>query len=112
LAMPVALKTPPPTRWTSTRLLQLEAYGLEPGYEIKLFARAEDNDPAGPKGAESPIAVVRIINQSDFEKLVKAKRSMELLQSKYRQAQRRLEARNEDADRLRKKIKDKQADAK
>ena len=32
--------------------LPLSAYGLRPGDVIKLFARVEDNDPAGAKGSE------------------------------------------------------------
>ena len=32
--------------------LPLDQYGLEPGDEIKLFGRVEDNDPAGGKGVE------------------------------------------------------------
>src|SRR5439155_13433119 len=67
IPMSIPVQTPPATRQTVTVLLPLASYGLEPGDEIKLFARAEDNDPAGPKGAESPIAVVRIIAQADFE---------------------------------------------
>ena len=43
-----------------TVVLPLSQYGLVPGDEIKLFGRVEDNDPAGPNGAESTVVVVRI----------------------------------------------------
>ena len=46
--------------------LPLDRYGLEPGDVIKLFGRVEDNDPAGAKGAESPIVTVRIVSQEEF----------------------------------------------
>ncbi len=107
LPVAVQVKTPPPTRWSATVTLPLSTYGLEPGDEIKLFARVEDNDPAGAKGAESAIAVIRIISQEDFERLARARKGVELLMTKYRQAQRRLEKVREEADRLRKKTRDK-----
>src|SRR5205807_8028382 len=90
-ALPLSwsLPEPAPTRWSTTALLPLSSYGLSPGDEIKLFARAEDNDPAGPNGAESAIVTVRIISQEDYEKLVRAREGIEVLLSKYRQARRR-----------------------
>jgi hypothetical protein len=104
LPMEVPVKQPPPTRWSEMVLLPLAAYRLEPGDEIKLYARVEDNDPAGPKGSESAVAVVRIISQADFERLVQARQNLEMLQSKYRQAQRRMEAMAEEVDKLQKKL--------
>ena len=71
--------------------LPLSAYGLEPGDEITLFARVEDNDPAGAKGAESPVATVRIISQQQLAELELSRRGMEALLSKQRAAQRRME---------------------
>ena len=68
------------------------AYGLDPGDVIKLFARVEDNDPAGFKGAETPIVTVQIISQEDFERMQQMREGLEALLSKYRQADRRLEA--------------------
>ena len=35
---------------------------IQAGDTIKLFARVEDNDPAGPKSSESPVVIVTIIN--------------------------------------------------
>jgi hypothetical protein len=105
LPMNVAVPLPPPTRWNGTVVLPLADFGLEPGDEIKLFARVEDNDPAGPKGAESRIVTVRIIAQADFERMVRARQSLQMLQSKYQQAQRRLDAVADEADRLKKKVK-------
>src|SRR5262249_28061063 len=46
----VRMKPPPPTRWQESLVLPLQNYGLSPGDEIKLYARVEDNDPAGAKG--------------------------------------------------------------
>jgi hypothetical protein len=112
-AMPidVPVKPPAPTRVYEVIPLQLAAYGLEPGDEIKLFARAEDNDPAGAKGAESPVVVVRIISQEDFEKMVRAREGLELLMSKYQQARRRLEGLAAEAEEMQKKQKDQPKDA-
>jgi hypothetical protein len=109
-AMEWALPKPAPTRWSATGTLPLATYGLLPGDEIKLFARAEDNDPAGPNGAESAIVVVRIISQEDYERLARAREGMEIFLSKYRQAQRRVEGLTNEIERLRKKAKQQTAD--
>src|SRR5205823_14342866 len=106
MPLDVPLKMPPPTRWQDRVVLPLSEYGLQPGDEIKLFARVEDNDPAGPKGAESAIVTVRIIAQADFEKMLRAREGLELLLSKYQQAQRRMEELTDQADRLQKKVKE------
>jgi hypothetical protein len=111
LPQEVPVPTPAPTRFGTTLTLPLKDYGLAPGDEIKLYGRVEDNDPAGPKGSESAVAVVRIISQEEFERLLRTKEGMEVFLSKYRQAQRRLEALAEQADRLRKKLKDVPADS-
>lgn len=97
---------PAPARRSEMIRLPLASYQLEPGDEIKLFARAEDTDPDGPKGAETPVAVIRIISQEDFEKMARAREGVAMLQAKYQQAQRRLEAAREEVDQLRKKRKD------
>lgn len=88
--MPIA-DGPPPTRQNHGADLPLPVYKLKPGDEIKLFARVEDNDPAGAKGSESPLAVVRIISQEEFERLVLTRQGLEVLMSKYEQARRRME---------------------
>jgi hypothetical protein len=93
-------------------MLPLSAYGLEAGDEIKLFGRVEDNDPAGPKGSESTIAVVRIISQEEYERMLLVRQGMEVFLAKYHYTQRRLEALREDADTLRKKLKDPASDPK
>jgi hypothetical protein len=41
LPVNVPVKTPPPTRWSTTTYLPLSSYGLEPGDEIKLFGRRQ-----------------------------------------------------------------------
>ena len=77
---------------------------MKPGDIIKLFARVEDNDPAGAKGAESSVVTVEIISQEEFERMVLMQNGMELMLSRYREAQRRLEATAEDIEQLRKKL--------
>ena len=84
--------------------LPLNTYDLKPGDTIKLFARVEDNDPAGAKGSESTVALIEIVSQEDFEQMVRAKNGMELMLSRYRETQRRLEAVKEEVDRLQKKL--------
>jgi hypothetical protein len=100
LPQDVELPAPPQQRWAGRVALPLSQYTLEPGDIIKLFARAEDNDPDGAKGAESPTIVVQIISQADFQKLLLAKQGMQVLLSKYQQAQRRMENLAKEAQRL------------
>ncbi|QDV43564.1 hypothetical protein Enr13x_34210 [Stieleria neptunia] len=71
--------------------LPLDQYGLSSGDEIQLFARIEDNDPNGAKGAESPVTVVRIISQVELDELRIRQKGVESLQAKYAAAQRQLE---------------------
>ncbi|MBN1588269.1 MAG: hypothetical protein JW888_02010 [Pirellulales bacterium] len=95
--------------------LPLRVFGLRPGDVIKLFGRVEDNDPAGAKGAESSVVTVRIISQGEFERMVQAREGIDVLLSKYREAQRRMESLGEEIDKLQKELEstppgDKQAD--
>ncbi len=78
-ALPVDLDVPrpSPTRFDGQQALPLLAYGLDPGDVIKLFARVEDNDPAGFKGAETPIVTVQIISQEDFERMQQMREGLE-----------------------------------
>ncbi len=71
--------------------LPLKRFGLVPGDEIELFARTEDNDPNGPKGAESPKTTIRIISIADFQERMLEQRGAEALSAKYEAAQRQLE---------------------
>jgi cell division septum initiation protein DivIVA len=84
--------------------LPLAGYGLSAGDVIKLFARVEDNDPAGAKGSESPVVVVRIISQEEFERMLRLRQGLEVLASKYHEARRRLEGLHKEAEGLRKKL--------
>jgi hypothetical protein len=84
--------------------LRLAGYGLEAGDELTFFARVEDNDPAGAKGAESPVVKVKIITQEEFERMLQMRQGMETLASKFRQAQRRLEGLAKEVEGLRKKL--------
>ncbi len=53
--LPLDIAVPPaqPRRLDEQVLLPLARYGLEPGDVIKLFARVEDNDPAGTRGPKA-----------------------------------------------------------
>ncbi|MEN6407109.1 MAG: hypothetical protein ABFC77_11635 [Thermoguttaceae bacterium] len=84
--------------------LPLDRYGLEPGDVITLFGRVEDNDPAGAKGAESPIATVRIVSQEEFNRIFRTREGIQAMLSKYDQARRRMESLAEQVEELRKKI--------
>ena len=90
-AAELPVPAPPPAVLPAQTQLNLAQYGLKPGDVVKLYARAEDNDPAGAKGSESSVATVRIISTEDMQKLMLAQDVMETLQSKYEQAARRLE---------------------
>ena len=87
-----AVPSPPPTRLPVSVPLPLAEYGLKPGDVIRLFARVEDNDPAGAKGSESAIVTVQIISREDLNRMTLAREGMEVLQNKYEQARRRMEA--------------------
>ncbi|MDB5323030.1 MAG: smc 7 [Phycisphaerales bacterium] len=104
LPMALAIPTPAPTRYPAGIQLPLKKFGLKPGDEIKVYARVEDNDPAGAKGSESNIATVKIISESDYKRMVIAREGMEVLQSKYAQAQRRMEAMAEEIQKLKEEI--------
>lgn len=86
--------------------LPLGDYQLEPGDEIKIFARVEDNDrgasgtePQG-KGAESSISVIRIISQQEFDQYRQSRDAMETMMAKYQQASRRMESLAEEIEKL------------
>ncbi len=68
--------------------LPLSSFNLVPGDEIKLFARAEDNDPAGAKGAESAITTIRIISVLKFQEMMIQRKGAESIQAKYQAARR------------------------
>jgi hypothetical protein len=104
--LPAAVRLPskPPHRRDETISLPLAAYGLEPGDVLSFFARAEDNDPAGAKGAESPVVTVKIISQEEFERMLQVRQGVETLISKYRQAQRRMEGMAKQVEGLRSKL--------
>jgi hypothetical protein len=105
-ALPAAFRLAerPPRRVYETAYLPLARYGLRPGDAIKLFGRVEDNDPAGAKGSESPVATVEIISQKEFERLLRLRQGLEVLMSKYRQAERRMEGLADEIEKLRKEL--------
>ena len=104
LPVDVPLPSVTPGRWSGTVELRLASYGLQPGDAIKLFARVEDNDPDGAKGGESIVATVRIIAQADFERLVGIQAGMEVMLTKYQQADRRVESLLAEIEKLRKEL--------
>jgi len=91
---------PPPTRLPAAVGLPLAEYGLKPGDVIKLFGRVEDNDPAGAKGSESPVVVVRIISQEQMRRMQLTRDALDVLVSKYEQAARRMEAMDAEIQKL------------
>ncbi len=98
------LDAPPPRRAQVAAYLPLSEYGLAPGDVIKIFARVEDNDPAGAKGSESAVVSVRIIAPADYERMLLAREGMDVLLSKYLEAQRRMETLAEEIEGLRKQL--------
>ncbi|HLA85027.1 MAG TPA: hypothetical protein VJL29_09545, partial [Thermoguttaceae bacterium] len=84
--------------------LPLSLFGLAPGDVIKLFGRVEDNDPAGAKGAESPIVTVQIISQDDFERMIEMEEGIDVLTAKYEEAQRRIDSLAEELKKLQKEF--------
>jgi hypothetical protein len=106
LPLDVKLPAPAPLRWSAPLRLPLAEYGLQPGDEIKLFGRVADTDPDGPNGAESAVAVIKIISQEEYEKMVLARQALEAMISRYRQAQRRTDKLVDEIERLRKKTKE------
>ena len=100
----IPLPTPPLRQMEHVVSLPLSSYGLQPGDEIKLFARVEDNDPAGPKGSESTVVVIQIVSEEELEQLVRTREGVDMLVSKYQEAQRRLEALQEEVEQLRKEL--------
>jgi hypothetical protein len=110
LPQEIKLSTPARLRWTTTVTAPLAAYGLAPGDEIKLFARAEDTDPDGPNGADSNVATVKIISEEEYQRLMLAQQTIEHFIAIYRQAQRRTAKLADEVEGLRKKAKDLSAD--
>jgi hypothetical protein len=111
LPMELPVRHPLPLHAYEVTQLDLASYGLEPGDEIKLFARVLDNDPAGGKGAESSIVLVRIISEVELEKMMRTRDGLNLLASKYQQVQRRLESLAEEMDKLQKELAEAPADS-
>lgn len=94
-------------RRTDERLaMPLSTYGLEPGDQIKLYGRVEDNDPLQTKGSESDIVTVIIISEEDYNRMLQRREGLRSLLSKYREAQRRMANLTEAKKGLRKKMKE------
>jgi ABC-type transporter Mla subunit MlaD len=110
LPMTFDVPSPPAKRLELPIQLPLSAYGLQPGDVIKLFARVEDNDPAGAKGSESSVVVIQIISDEQLQQLVRAREGLDVLIAKYQEAQRRLEAAAEEVEQLKKRLEKRDAD--
>lgn len=116
LPLEIPIASPPPVRSHEVVSLPFSAFQLEPGDEIKLFARVEDNAPtlggsdasnAGRvigKGSESSVVTIRIISQQEFDRMRRSKEGMQMLASKYQQARRRLEQLNAELEEMQKKL--------
>jgi hypothetical protein len=104
------IPTPPVRRLELSTSLALSTYGLRPGDVIKLFARVEDNDPAGAKGSESPVAVIQIISDEELERMIRTREGVDMLYSKYQAAQRRMEAMQEELEKLQKQLEKRDAE--
>ncbi len=116
--LPADLPLPAATARTAYQVvpLPLGEYRVEPGDEIKLFARVEDNDPsvaatdgeqrAAGKGSESAVVTIRIISQEEFDQLRQTREGLEALLSKYQQVRRRLESVAEELEQLGKETSD------
>lgn len=102
--MPIAVPAPAPTQFSANLDLLLSDYGLNPGDVITLFGRVEDNDPAGAKGSESPVTTIRIVSREDMDRMQATRNAMEVLQSKYAQAQRRIEALKDEIKKLQEQL--------
>ncbi len=100
LPIDLPLLSPSPTQWNDQTYLPLAEFGVRAGDEITLFARVEDNDPAGAKGSESTVVRLRIIPREVYDRLVRARQGALALLARYQEAQRRLEALAGEIDRL------------
>jgi hypothetical protein len=111
-ALPMELSTQsPPARMQEVRVeLPLPSYGLKEGDVIKLFARVEDNDPSGAKGAESAVAVIQIVSDEDFQRMLQTREGLEVLLSKYQEAERRMESLVEEINQLQKQLEKRDAE--
>jgi peptidoglycan hydrolase CwlO-like protein len=110
--MNVRVPAPPAKQVYETVLFPFSTYGLSPGDEVKVFARAADNDPAaaGGKGSESSVSVIRIISQADLDRLQRSRDGLTMLLSKYQEAQRRMESLQDEIEQLQKKVAEQPAD--
>jgi hypothetical protein len=95
---------PEPTRFPAAANLPLAAYGLKPGDVLKLYARVEDNDPAGAKGSESKVVTLQIISPEQMRQIQLTQQGLEVLSSKYEEAARRMEALDAEIEKLLKEI--------
>ncbi len=97
-------KDPALSRVDTHTVIDLAPLELKPGDVIKLFARAQDNDPAGSKGGASGVSVVSIISQAEFDDLLVQQKGIEAMQSRYDQASRRIEQLLKQIDDLQKNL--------
>ncbi len=89
LPMPLQVNSEP--RQQVSWELDLPRYQVQPGDEIRLFARAEDNDPKGAKGSESPVTVIKIISTKEMQTMMLEQQGAQSMQAKYQAANRAME---------------------
>ena len=111
LATDIPVPPAQPTRFPADVPVKLSDYGLLPGDAVKLYARVEDNDPAGAKGSETSVVLVHIISQEDFDRMLLAREGLEELEAKYAQALRRLEATDDRVARMQEELRKLPADS-
>ena len=85
-------------------MLPLESFGLEAGDKLTLFARVDDTRPNLSQGGESPLTEIEIISQSDFNRMVAARKGQQMLENKFKQARRMMDQLATEAAELQKEI--------
>jgi hypothetical protein len=87
---PLRLETP----------LALKTWDLEPGDVIEFYALVADNDPDGPKAAQSKVHRLQIISEEDFRKIQMSQEGIDELVEKYRPIEDALERARQEAAKL------------
>ena len=100
LPTPLMVPLPAEERVRAGDVLPLPEFALSAGDVISLFARAEDTNPAGPRGSESGIVRITIISRETYEELLRAQKARDDFERKYAAAARRLEARVAEGEQL------------
>jgi hypothetical protein len=84
--------------------LPLGEWGLEPGDVLEVHAAVSDNDPDGPKSAESKVHRLRIISREEFERLVKQMQGIDDILERYGPVEEAMEEAREALEKLRRAL--------